>query len=464
MINLSLPEDILGAEQLFLRAGSTRSGCNSRLCVFLALALTACGGSLGEATANNPLATNDQQQLDIRAAAIYTSHDFSNAKAAVKREYAAVYGASMDSAQSSTLDAAIDELTFASIQKEVNSDAYRPKVYELLTPPKTWFGVQVPGGRYAYDNPDAIYRWIPISGSEQYLIRGHRFAGGPSDVTFSLINNVNTQGTIAYLSASDLVIDGNGDYTVTVDSSPANGRSNHIQSTSSAVQLFVRNNLGDWSTQVPDSLTVQRTSTTPAPAAPTDDAIATAATQDLLTAGTAYGTGLLGAATLATAVNTVAAPKVGSGLITQANSYSHFSIANDEALVVTLNPGGAGYFVLPVTNPWMISVAPDMHQSSLNNSQAVANADGTYTFVISPSDPGVYNWVDTVGMNEGTIMIRLQQLASSGTADVSVQSQLVKLTHLASVLPAGTRYITAAERQRSVSARSTGYARRAAVP
>ncbi|MFT0171386.1 DUF1214 domain-containing protein [Paraburkholderia mimosarum] len=412
----------------------------------------------------NPLATTDQQQLDARAFSIYTAYDFSSAKATVKSAYEAAYGSALDAQESATLDAAVDELTFASIQKEVNSDPYRPKVYELLTPPKTWLGIQEPGGRYAYDNPDAIYRWIPISGSEQYVIHGHRYADGPSDVTFSLINNVNSQGTIAYLSASDLVIDNNGDYTVTIDSSAANGRPNHIQSTSAAVQLFVRNNLGDWSTETPDSLTVERVSTTKAPPALTDSAIAGAATQDLLTGGTNYGKGLLSASTLSAVINTIGTPKVGSGLVTQANSYSHFSIASDEALMVTLNPGGAGYFVLPVTNPWMVSVDPDTHQSSLNSSQAVANADGTYTFVISPEDPGVYNWVDTVGMTEGTIMLRLQKLASSKTANVSVQSNLVKLTQLASVLPAGTRYVTPAERQQIVAARSAGYARRRAVP
>ena len=438
------------------------------LIVLMVSGLFGCGGGgssgeVGSASSVNPLATVAQSQLDARAVKIYYSYDFSAEKSKAKNFYSAAYGGFLTPKADAELDAAVDELVFASIQKEVNGDPYRPEVYQLLTPPKKWFGLQVPGGRYAYDNPDAIYRWIPISGGERYILRGHRHTNGPSDVTFSLIDNVNSQGTINYLSDADLVIDSNGNYTVTVDSDPANGRINHIRSTSAAVQLFVRNNLGDWSTQVPDSLAVERISTTAAPPAKTDAAIFAAASQALLAGGATYGTYLLGATTLATPVNTIPVPKVGSGLITQANSFSHFRVADDEALVITLNAGGAGYFVVPVTTLWMGSVKPETHQSSLNSSQAIANADGTYTFVLSPTDPGIFNWLDTVGLNEGTIMLRLQRLPLLAT-NISVQSRLVKLTELPGILPAGTRHVSASERQQILASRAAGFARRLAEP
>lgn len=430
------------------------------------LLLSGCGGEGNSSvisTKINPLATADQQRIDAQANRIYSTYDFSIAKSIAKSKYEAAYGTTLDARERTTLDTAIDELTFASIQKEVNNDPYRPKVYALLSPPKSWLGLQLPGGRYAYDNPDAIYRWIPINGSERYVIRGHRYKNGPSDVTLSLINNVNSQGTIAYLSFSDLVIDNNGDYIVTVDSDPANGRVNHIQSTSAATRLFVRNNLTDWSTQIPDSLTVERVSTAAAPAPPTDSSIAAAAIQDLLAGGTIYGTGLLGALTLPTAVNTIPTPRVGSGLVTQANAYAHFKVETNEALVITLDPGGADYFVVPVTNEWMVSIDPGIHQSSLNNNQAVANADGTYTFVLSPSDPGVYNWLDTTGMIKGTIMLRLQRLPKS-TDNIKVSTQLVKIIDLLNTLPPGTRFVTSTERQRILIARATGFAQRTITP
>jgi hypothetical protein len=73
------------------------------------------------------------------------------------------------------------------------------------------------------------------------------------------------------------------------------------------------------------------------------------------------------------------------------------------------------------------------------------NLDGTYTIVISPSDPDVWNWVSTGGLNQGTISIRFQDLGNSSTLP-TVSSQVVKLDDLPSVLPAGTKYATTQDR------------------
>ena len=38
---------------------------------------------------------------------------------------------------------------------------------------------------------------------------------------------------------------------------------------------------------------------------------------------------------------------------------------------------------------------------------AKRNADGTYSFVLCPEDPGVHNWLDTCGMREGMLTLRM---------------------------------------------------------
>ena len=38
-------------------------------------------------------------------------------------------------------------------------------------------------------------------------------------------------------------------------------------------------------------------------------------------------------------------------LTTQASSYGYFNLTADDALVATVNPGSADYFVVPVTDP-----------------------------------------------------------------------------------------------------------------
>ncbi len=90
----------------------------------------------------------------------------------------------------------------------------------------------------------------------------------------------------------------------------------------------------------------------------------------------------------------------------------------------------------------------------------MANADGSYTIVVSPTDPGVANWVSTGGLNQGTISIRFQDLDPTGTNLPKVSSQVVALSDLGTVLPAGTTYVTAAQRQAALDERKAGFDKR----
>ncbi|MGV0803349.1 hypothetical protein ABQF26_40600, partial [Mycolicibacterium elephantis] len=82
-------------------------------------------------------------------------------------------------------------------------------------------------------------------------------------------------------------------------------------------------------------------------------------------------------------------------LANQLQSTGHYQLADDEVLVLTIDPGTANYFIVPTYNIWTITDDYWNQQTSLNNEQAIANDDGTYTFVISPTDPGAANWVST---------------------------------------------------------------------
>ena len=124
---------------------------------------------------------------------------------------------------------------------------------------------------------------------------------------------------------------------------------------------------------------------------------------------------------------------------------------------MTIDPGSAGYFVLPVTNDWTISKDYWNQQTSLNDSQAIANADGTYTLVISKSDPGVANWVSTGGLNQGTISMRFQDLDPDSTDLPTVSARVVPLDQLPSAVPVGMVYYTAQQRAEQFAARKAGF-------
>ncbi|KAJ5949049.1 hypothetical protein N7454_000633 [Penicillium verhagenii] len=414
----------------------------------------------------NPLATTDQRNLDDLAIQIYQNNTFTVLKAEAKAAYETAHGLPISEEALSSLDAAIDELAFSSIQKAVNNDPYYPKVYSVNAAPHNWFGLDVPGGRYSYDNPDCIYRTIPIDYSLSYVVTGYRYTPGPADVTFSLISDPNSQNTIASLSDSDLIIDADGSYTITINSSAAADNTiNHLQSTLLAKQLFVRNNLGNWLSQKPDNLSVElvgSTSETPI----SDADILTAAKLDLQESIVDYGVGALGVKTSVNTVNTLSTPSQSSTLGTltsQASSFGHFTLSDNETLVATLTPGSSTYWVFPVTDPWMVSVDPGTSQVSLNSEQAVANSNGTYTFVVSEEDPGVYNWLNTTGLTEGTIMVRWQGLpTSSSDSDESprITTQVVQLSELSSILPSDTVFVASEERASQLAERAAGYAQR----
>ena len=149
-------------------------------------------------------------------------------------------------------------------------------------------------------------------------------------------------------------------------------------------------------------------------------------------------------------------------LDTQLQSAGYFQLEDDDALVVTIDPGDAGYFVVPVTNDWTITENYWDQQTSLNNAsnQAKPNADGTYTVVISKNDPGVANWVSTGGLNQGTVSIRFQDL---GDEAPMVSSKVVKIENLRDpdVLPADTVFIEpedlAAYRAAQIATRQEGF-------
>jgi hypothetical protein len=154
-----------------------------------------------------------------------------------------------------------------------------------------------------------------------------------------------------------------------------------------------------------------------------------------------------------------------SFLATQLQSAGYFQLADNQALVLTITPNQAGYFVAPVTNAWTITDNYWDVQSSLNSVQATPNADGSYTLVVSPVEPvagglSVRNWVSTGGLAQGTMAIRFQTLDAGNPLLPKVSSQVVALGDLASVLPAGTVYVTPAERAAQLAARAAGFNRR----
>ena len=64
-------------------------------------------------------------------------------------------------------------------------------------------------------------------------------------------------------------------------------------------------------------------------------------------------------------------------LANQLQSNGYFQLDDDEALVLTIDPGNAGYFIVPVYNDWTITDNYWDQQTSLNNAQQAEANDPT---------------------------------------------------------------------------------------
>lgn len=67
-----------------------------------------------------------------------------------------------------------------------------------------------------------------------------------------------TSSCRSLLTADDLEVNEDGTFVITVSIEPANGRPNHLQLTSGSKIIAARNTLGDWNTEEPMSLSIER--------------------------------------------------------------------------------------------------------------------------------------------------------------------------------------------------------------
>jgi hypothetical protein len=98
----------------------------------------------------------------------------------------------------------------------------------------------------------------------------------------------------------------------------------------------------------------------------------------------------------------------------------------------------------------MIAADARLNQVCLNLSQAAPNPDGSFTYVIGPTDPGVANWLDTVGLASGLGILRWQATPPDAKPETLLrefrvinQSELAGMTQLPRVTPTQRRAVIA---------------------
>jgi hypothetical protein len=354
------------------------------------------------------------------------------------------------------LDRALDQWVLALAMRVANNDPFRPAaVWNVYNPARTWFGHTYPGAAVAIDNPDNVNREIPIDGASSYAIRG-RYGARPGQFTIEIVADFDASHaglgrTLSALTSQQIKADADGSFTITVDTAEAGARPNHLRSEPGRLWVFARDSLPDW-TQTPVALTVERLDGPDAPPARGEDALVeaiVAAMPGWVGFWCGFKDDFLGYPEPNRLVGPLGRPG-GWGFL----AGGRFAIAGDEAVVVTTIDGQANYTGFQVSDPWTISPDPVFRLASLNRTQARADEDGTYTYVLSSRDPGVHNWIDSCGLSEGWMMLRWQGVPPGADPKTLIKTvRLVRLAELAGALPRNTPTVDLAGRSRQIASR-----------
>jgi hypothetical protein len=406
----------------------------------------------------HPIATDEQHAHEREAVALTHHPIVREAFDRVRRSWLEATNPGPD--MRSCFDAAFREVMFSAAVWSLNQDPLRPRVICITRLAHRLGDLEIPGSRWGIDNPDSIYRVIPISGDERYRIRGRVGQRRMTENYFTLWDE--KMNTVDVLSGHDLVLHSDRSFSISVDSDPAGNRPNHVQSAPEAHEFYIRDVMLDWDKDEPNELAIERLGGSPSKPPLSDDE------QAELTAGFmlrfAEFTQKLGRGMTASPANHFAlaySADKGGALRKQVYIGGNFRLDEDEAMVIDVNDGGAAYFVVPTGNIWGTTFEIVDRTSSLNKAQSVPNPDGTYTYVLSRRDPGIHNWIDPCDMGEGILTLRMAEFPDGRpNDDLSAKSRVVPFSTLREALPTETKWLSANERRQQRVERAAAYRRR----
>ena len=284
-----------------------------------------------------------------------------------------------------------------------------------------------PFTKMGLDNPDTLYFGTRVQAGRDYVVTGTR--GTTTDLSFQLLGGEYTDDNVP---DSETAFD---DRQLDVG---ADGEFQWRFTPKTNAQLVIREVYNDWSAQR-GKVAIARVDTAgTAPPPLTNDLIekrfAVAGKQLVQRIKTwlqfpqwFY---------MNIPVNTMVAPRLTpGGLATQYSSAGHFELTPDQALVITLPATDAPYLGFQLGSLWYVSLDYINHQSSLNGTQAQVDADGKIRIVVADRNPGVTNWVETLGHRKGFLQFRWQRVSRELTEADGPTAELIDINDVAGYLP-----------------------------
>lgn len=261
------------------------------------------------------------------------------------------------------------------------------------------------------DNPDNYYQTACISGAFEYRIRGqrntvHYLGFGTQIGHYGQGGGLPPSG---YLEGSQIELEPDGSFTIMV--SCKKQAKNWLPMLPESGNLVVRQTFLDRTTEKPADLIIECIGSDNQPQTLTpkmvDDGLKSAST---LVAGASLLFAKW-ARDFQKQSNTLPMfdPAVSNAAGGDPNIiyyHSHWALAPDEALVIDALPPACDHWNFQLNNYWMESLDYSHFTIHTNKHLARYRPDGSVRIVVAHADPGVPNWINTVGHQSGTMCFR----------------------------------------------------------
>ncbi|WP_010540227.1 hypothetical protein [Dietzia alimentaria] len=327
-----------------------------------------------------------------------------------------------------------------------------------------------PYTKMGLDNPDTLYFYANLADGAEYVIEGRR--GTTADLSFQVMagNYSADERAASHAAFDDRALEIHEDGRFSFRMGPARndddeGDRGYVVLHPGSSMIAVREVFSDWKTEEAGFVTLRRVD-----AAGTAPEPLTVAGQEKFFAKLAEA--LIGRLRTWLAFpgwffgdqerNTLYEPRsTPGGLTTQFSSAGIFELEPDQAMVISVPVADVPYQGFQLGSMWYASLEYVHHQTSLTTDQAHVTEDGMVHLVVSDRDPGLANWIETLGHREGIMQFRWQRVDSPITADQGPTLKIVPFDSLADEVPGYSQQRVTPEQWRErIAARQQAFARR----
>jgi hypothetical protein len=310
------------------------------------------------------------------------------------------------------------------------------------------------------DNTDALYLGSPLNGTDTYIIRGKR--GGAAYFAVTVLEDGDTPWggqVVGTLIDDQLEVSEDGSFELVV--SPREHPGNWIRSTPDTYRITFRQFFADWEHEEPMVATIERegaaTSPTPLTAQELGAGLRDAAHwvrrsvgywAEMLDKWQRRPNEFISYGELES--NSIDFTPGGAPLI------AYWKVPRDEVMLIRVTPPKASYWAVEFGSYFWETMDYRYRLCSTNQHHAQLEQDGSLLVVVSHEDPGLPNWLDPSGHDEGYVTFRW--IGADHYPRPGVEQ--FPADELESKLPDGVRRISSDARLAQLRARRRGVVKR----